>query len=133
MTTGTDTRLRRDTHLTRERLVAAVVDAVQGPAGRVPLVTREHAFTLARAGGESTVPSDPLLLGAARALVEAVADRAHDVPAEMVKRALAAGRSEHEVFDLIVVAAVGGGLTRRELGLAAIDSHLTQATAEDEV
>jgi alkylhydroperoxidase family enzyme len=55
-------------------------------------------------------------------VVEKVARHAYRVTDEDIDAAADAGCDENELFDVIVAAALGAGLARRECGLAAISA-----------
>ena len=105
-----------------ENAHSAVVDAVLGPRGSAPLHARRVALRhgMAVARGEREAELDGLGPEAA-ALVDTVARHAYRTTDEAIDAACAAGRSEDEVFDLVVAAALGAGLARREIGLSAVD------------
>lgn len=118
----------RSRRAARERLVADLLAAVRGVPGGTAPGERDLAIAVGRARSAGAPSASAVAsLGAAAPLVEAVADRANDVPVELVQNALAGGRDEREVFELIVAAAVGAGLARRERGLAAIDERPSAA------
>ena len=99
---------------------ARVEASVLGPAGRADpalrRVTLERAAWLAgRAAPPPTEPPESLI-----PLVETIVRHAYRVTDEQITAAHEAGHGEDELFDVIVVAALGAGLARRERGLAAI-------------
>jgi alkylhydroperoxidase family enzyme len=53
-------------------------------------------------------------------LVDTIAHHAYRVTDEQIEALRAAGYREDELFEVIVVAAVGSGVARRELGLQAV-------------
>lgn len=105
-----------------DRRVARLEAAVLGPAGRSDARLRRAVFEWAsRApGGDEARPSADELPAALQPLVEKVVRHAYRVTDEDVAAARAAGHSEDELFDVIVAAALGAGLARRERGMAAI-------------
>jgi hypothetical protein len=103
---------------------AAVVEAaVLGPAGRSDARLRnavlERAAWLA---GRDAPPPSGALPESLLPLVEKIARHAYRVTDEDIAAARAAGHGEDELFDVIVAAALGAGLVRRERGLAAISA-----------
>jgi hypothetical protein len=95
--------------------------AVLGPAGRSDVRLRravlERAASLA--GRDAPPPSDELP-ETLSPVVEKIVRHAYRVTDEDIAAARAAGHGEDELFDVIVAAALGAGLVRRERGLAAI-------------
>jgi hypothetical protein len=99
---------------------AQVTRAVLGSKGRSDVRLRravlERASWLAVGDPEPTAEV-PDTLGA---IVEKVALSAYRVTDADIDAAGDAGHDENELFDVIVAAALGAGLARRERGLAAI-------------
>jgi alkylhydroperoxidase family enzyme len=103
-----------------ERLASAVL----GPEGRTEVVHREAAMKHASAiahGGRTPVlslpgPEPEALAG----LLETTARHAYRVTDEQVAALRSAGYAEGTLFELIVATAVGAGLGRRQIGLAAV-------------
>jgi hypothetical protein len=100
---------------------ALLAAAVLGPAGRSDARLRHAVLERAAwlAGRHAPPPSGevPETLSA---LVEKIVRHAYRVTDEDIAAARAAGHGEDELFDVIVAAALGAGLVRRERGLAAI-------------
>jgi hypothetical protein len=100
---------------------ARVEAAVLGPAGRSDALLRRAVLERAAwlAGRDAPPPSgevpEPL-----SPVVEKIVRHAYRVTDEDIAAARAAGHGEDELFDVIVAAALGAGLVRRERGLAAI-------------
>lgn len=92
-----------------ERVAAAVL----GKHGRAPLLDRLAALRHGASGSDGLRPE-------LAPLVDKVARHAYRVTDEDVRSVLDRGRSEDEVFDVIVAAALGAGLARREAGLTAL-------------
>lgn len=102
---------------------AALVEAaVLGPAGRSDARLRravlERAASLA--GRDAPPPPSGEVPETLSPLVEKIVRHAYRVTDEDIAAARAAGHDEDELFDVIVAAALGAGLVRRERGLAAI-------------
>ncbi len=119
---------------TGEELIADLLDAIATPAGHAPPPDRRLALDLATSTlrGEAAREGEGPL-GAATDLIEAVVDRAHDLPEGALERALDGGRSEHEAFDLIVAAAVGAGLARRDIALKAISDWEAEVALDGDI
>ncbi|MEA2466735.1 MAG: hypothetical protein QOJ57_861 [Thermoleophilaceae bacterium] len=99
----------------------AVAAAVLGARGRAPTLARLAAMARAEAAANGAPhPRDDGLGEAASALVEKVARHAYRITGEDIAAAAAEGLSDDELFDLVVAAALGAGLTRRTAGLAAV-------------
>ena len=100
---------------------ASVEASVLGPAGRSDEAVRravlERAAQLAGRDAPSPERDVPETLAP---LVEKIVRHAYRVTDEDIAAARAAGHGEDELFDVIVAAALGAGLVRRERGLAAI-------------
>ena len=99
---------------------AQVEAAILGPAGRSDAALRrlilERAALLA--GRDAPPPAEPpesLIV-----LIDKIVRHAYRVTDEDIAAARAAGHGEDELFDVIVAAALGAGLVRRERGLAVI-------------
>lgn len=103
---------------------AALVElAVLGSGGRSDARLRQAVVEQAAwlAGRDAPSPGDkvPETLSV---LVEKVVRYAYRVTDEDINAAAGAGYDENELFDIIVAAALGAGLARRERGLAAISA-----------
>ena len=100
---------------------ARVEAAVLGPAGRSDARLRGTVLERAAwlAGRDAPRPSEDVP-GTLAPLVEKIVRHAYRVTDEDIALARAAGHEEDELFDVIVAAALGAGLVRRERGLAAI-------------
>jgi hypothetical protein len=100
---------------------ALLARAVLGSAGRSDARLRRAVLERAAwlAGRDAPPPSDevPETLSS---VVEKIVRHAYRVTDEDIAAARAAGHGEDELFDVIVAAALGAGLVRRERGLAAI-------------
>jgi hypothetical protein len=104
-----------------------VVAAVLGPAGRSARELRVLAFDRAGAiarGETVEQSSEPL-----HVLIDTVARNAYRVTGEQIVALVAAGHSEDELFDVIVAAAAGAGVTRRTRGLEAIASFAERGSS----
>lgn len=103
------------------REARAVLDSVLGRRGRTEpgerLAAIRHGAAAAGAVPEPGIDG----LGEAAELVDKVARHAYRVADEDIQRARRSGRSEEEVFDLVVATAVGAGLGRRAIGRAAVE------------
>jgi len=95
--------------------------AVLGPAGRSdPRLRRAVLDRAASLAGRDAPPLADEMPETLSPLVEKIVRHAYRVTDEDVAAARAAGHGEDELFDVIVAAALGAGLVRRERGLAAI-------------
>lgn len=97
------------------RLRAQVVDRVVRGAGETTVAERTAAFDNQGVGG------------AARALVDKVARNAWKVTAEDVAATTAAGKSEDQVFELVISAALGQATRQLDAALAALDEATQEA------
>jgi hypothetical protein len=117
------TRLSKRRRAPQADGAALVEAAVLGPAGRSDARLRHTVLERAAwlAGRDAPPPSgdvpEPL-----SPLVEKIVRHAYRVTDEDIAAARAAGHGEDELFDVIVAAALGAGLVRRERGLAAISA-----------
>jgi alkylhydroperoxidase family enzyme len=93
-----------------ERVTAAVL----GRHGRASLLDRQAALRHGASGVDGVRPELAPLVGK-------VTLHAYRVTDEDVQSALDRGCSEEELFDVIVAAALGAGLARREAGLGALE------------
>jgi alkylhydroperoxidase family enzyme len=93
-----------------ERVAAAVL----GRHGRAPLPDRLAALRHSASGEDGLRPE-------LVPLVDKVTRHAYRVTDEDVRALRARGCGEEEVFDLVVAAALGAGLARRDAGLAAVE------------
>jgi alkylhydroperoxidase family enzyme len=75
----------------------------------------ERAEAITRGEPVSSASGDPLL-----ELVDSIARHAYRVTDEQIAALRDAGRSEDELFDVIIATAVGAGVARRTVGLDAI-------------
>ena len=96
-----------------------VVRSVLGRRGRLPLERRVSAFARSYSIGLDGDPPDAA--DAAAELIDKLARGAYAIDDEDVTRALGAGYSDDELFELVIAGAVGAGLVRRDAGLAAVD------------
>lgn len=98
-----------------------VLDAVLGRRGRTDSSRRLAA--LRRGAAATGAVPEPVEdgLGPAEDVVDKVARHAYLTTDEDIAELKAAGVPEDEIFDLVVSAAVGAGLVRRAIGLAAVD------------
>jgi alkylhydroperoxidase family enzyme len=98
-----------------------VVQSVLGADGAVAAVARltalQHGGAVATGDGNDGVLSE---LGAAAGLVDKVARHAYRITDDDIEAARAGGWTDHELFDVVVAAAAGAGVTRRALGRAAV-------------
>jgi alkylhydroperoxidase family enzyme len=100
---------------------APVEAAVLGPAGRSDVRLRRAVLERAACLAGRDAPPPPGEVPETLApLVEKIVRHAYRVTDEDIAAARAAGHDEDELFDVIVAAALGAGLVRRERGLAAI-------------
>ena len=100
----------------------AVVAAVLGDDGVTDRVARLSALQHGGAAASGEADGAALgELGAAAAVVDKVARHAYRITDEDLAAARRDGWSEHELFDLVVAAAAGAGVTRRAIGRAAVD------------
>jgi hypothetical protein len=101
-------------------LVAAVADSVFGGPGHLAPGTRaairEHATRAA--AGTAGAPAESGVPETWAAYADAVVRRAYTVTDEDVRRLTAAGRTDDEVFEASVAAAVGAGVARLERALS---------------
>ena len=97
----------------RDALISRILE---GP-GTAPAVERRAAFS-------GTAPDAPLA-----SLVDKVARHAHRVADADVAAARATGRSEDQLFELIVCAAVGQATRQHDAALAALDAATAPAGA----
>ena len=103
------------------RRVARLEAAVLGPAGRSDVRLRRAVLDeAARLAGRDAPPPSDEVPEALVPLVEKVVFHAYKITDDDIDAARAAGHDEDELFDVIVAAALGAGLVRRERGLAAI-------------
>ena len=103
---------------------AALVEReVLGSRGRSDSRLRKAVLERAAllTGGEALSPSNEVPETLAM-VVEKVARHAYRITDEDIEAAVDAGHEENELFDVIVSAALGAGLARRERGLAAISA-----------
>lgn len=103
---------------------AALVElAVLGSRGRSDLRLRKAVVEqAAQLAGRDVPPLGNKVPETLSAVVEKVARHAYRVTDEDIDAAADAGHDENELFDIIVAAALGAGLARRERGLAAISA-----------
>jgi alkylhydroperoxidase family enzyme len=99
----------------------SLLDAVLGRGGRTDSSRRMAALRHGAAAAGAVPEADVEELGASDALVEKVARHAYRITAEDVAELREAAVSEDEIFDLVVSTAVGAGMARRAIGLAAVD------------
>lgn len=100
---------------------ARVEAAVLGAAGRSDERLRRAVLERAAWLASRDVPEPPGEVPETLApLVEKIVRHAYRVTDEDIASARDAGHGEDELFDVIVAAALGAGLARRERGLAAI-------------
>ncbi|MFL5781063.1 MAG: hypothetical protein ACJ760_07115 [Thermoleophilaceae bacterium] len=99
-----------------------VVRSVLGSDGATDAVVRltalQHGGAVATGEGNDDALSE---LGSAAGIVDKVARHAYRITDEDVEAARAGGWTDHQLFDVVVAAAVGAGVTRRTLGRAAVD------------
>jgi len=107
---------------TSAKRARALLDSVLGRRGRSAGARRAAALRHGAAAAGAAPEPDPEQLGAAAELVDKVARHAYRTTEEDVRELRDAGVSEDEIFDLIVSTAVGAGMARRAIGLAAVDS-----------
>lgn len=99
---------------------ARVEAAVLGPAGRSDPRLRRAVLDRSAALTKGDEPASGEVPESLAPLVEKIVRHAYKVTDEDIAAARAAGHDEDELFDVIVAAALGAGLARRERGLAAI-------------
>jgi alkylhydroperoxidase family enzyme len=80
----------------------------------------DRATAITRGGPVSEQPLEAASTDALSALIDKVARHAYRVTDEEIDALLAAGYPQDALFDVIVAAAVGSGLARREAGLEAV-------------
>src|SRR5919108_19737 len=101
-----------------------VAAAVLGPGGRTERELRasamERAAAIARGGEGSVQALEEVSHAALSPLIDKVARQAYRVTDEEIDALLAAGYTEDALFDVIVAAAVGSSLARRDAGLEAV-------------
>ena len=103
-------------------LVERLRDAVLKGEGRTaPALRQAVAARSAELGGGPAAPPGAEIPAGLRDFVDKTALHAHRITDEEVAALLRAGRSEDEIFEIAVSAAVGGGLSRLERGLAALE------------
>ena len=82
---------------------------------------RLSALAQAYALGLGADPPRAVELGRVSGLVEKVGRAAHEITDDDLAHALAGAGADDELFELVVAAALGAGLARRDVGLAAVD------------
>jgi alkylhydroperoxidase family enzyme len=100
----------------------AVVQAVLGSEGQLDVVRRLTA--LQHGGAVATGDTGDAALGELRAaggLVDKVARHAYRITEADIEAARSDGFTDHELFDLIVAAALGAGVSRRTVGRSVVD------------
>jgi alkylhydroperoxidase family enzyme len=100
-----------------ERLREAVL---KGEGETDPVLRQVVAARAAELGGGPAAPPGAEIPAGLRDFVDKTARHGYRITDEEVEALLRAGRSEDEVFEIAVSAAVGGGLARLERGLAAL-------------
>jgi alkylhydroperoxidase family enzyme len=101
---------------------ARVEVAVLGPRGKSdPRLRRTVLEQAAWCAGRETSPANEVPEALLTTVVK-VARHAYRMTDEDIDAAGEAGYDENELFDVIVAAALGAGLARRERGLAAISA-----------
>ncbi len=101
-----------------ERLRASVL---RGKGKTDPALRQAVAARSAELGGGPAAPPGAEIPAGLRDFVDDVALHACRITDEEVQALLRAGRSEDEIYEIAVSAAVGGGLARLERGLAALE------------
>jgi hypothetical protein len=103
---------------------AALVElAVLGSRGRSDSRLRKAVVDqAAKLAGRDAPPPRFQVPESLSSVVEKVARHAYRVTDEDIDAVADAGHDENELFDVIVAAALGAGLARRERGLAAISA-----------
>jgi hypothetical protein len=109
--------MRRYTELI-ERLRSSVL---QGKGTTAPGLRQAVAARSAELGGGPAAPPGAAIPADLRDLVEKTALHAYRITDEEIEALRRAGRSDDEIFEIAVSAAVGGGLARLERGLAALE------------
>jgi hypothetical protein len=105
------TRTQAEVLAERLRTAALTSNGVTGPELRREVHDRARAVAMKRPAARASLADDALLT-----FVDGVATRSNDVSPDGL---LAAGKTEDEVFETAVVAAVAAGLVRMEEGLRA--------------
>lgn len=96
---------------------------LEGPGTVDPAVRAAIETRAARAGGRppsAVEPGDDAVPADLRSFVDRVATSAWTITDEDVTALRRAGRTEDEVFEVLVAAALGAGAARLERGLAAL-------------
>ena len=101
-----------------ERLRSAVLD---GKGETDPHLRQAVAARSARLAEEPGAPAGDEIPPALRELVDKTALHAYRITDEEIAALRAAGYSEDAIFEIAISAAIGGGLTRLERGLAALE------------
>lgn len=98
----------------------AVADAILGVAGNLTLALRHAAFARAAelAGSSHTVT--PQLPAPLVTFVEKVARHAYKVTDSDIDALHEAGYSDDAIFEAVIAASVGAGLSRLKVGLRAL-------------
>lgn len=100
---------------TKRSLHRVLVDRILHGPGQVPADQRASAF-------ENTKLAEPL-----RPLLDKVATRSDEVTDADFSRALEAGFTDDQLFELVVCAAVGQATRQYEAGLAALAQAIADA------
>ena len=100
-----------------ERLRSSVL---QGKGKTDPALRQAVAARSAELGGGPAAPPGAAIPAALRDLVDKTALHAWQITDEEIQALLRAGYSGDEIYEIAVSAAIGGGFTRLERGLAAL-------------
>ena len=101
-----------------ERLRSAVL---KGPGRTDPGLRQAAAARSAELGGGPAAPPGGAIPAGLRDFVDKTALPASQITDEEVQALLRAGWSEDQIYEIAVSAAIGGGLSRLERGLAALE------------
>ena len=101
-----------------ERLRASVL---QGKGKTDPALRQAVAARSAELGGGPAAPPGAAIPAGLRGFVDKTARHAYQITDEEVQALLRAGWSEDQIYEIAVSAAIGGGLSRLERGLAALE------------
>lgn len=109
--------MRRYTELV-ERLRSSVL---QGKGKTDPGLRQAVAARSAELGGGPAAPPGAAIPAGLRDFVDKTALHACQITDEEIQTLLRAGWSEDQIYEIAVSAAIGGGLSRLERGLAALE------------